>query len=277
MSFNSLCKEALSSGKKVIAVDADDVLASTNAKVAEMYNELYELDPPMRLTDFRHYLYWQNRGWGTPVETAEKIRNMYRKGLLAKAEPIKGAREGLQALKDLGFRLVLITARGPDTEPGTHVWLKENMPDLFESLHFTGAFVAMQNPDTASASPPKKRSKAAVAHALGACLLIDDSLENALTCAAHEPPLPVLLFGKYPWNSHLTAEDTTEDDKAHQERVLRGIESEKGEDLAFRLKREEETKGRLDLPDSVQRVDNWEEVVETLKGLSKDGLAKGRL
>ena len=55
-----------------------------------MYNELYELDPPMRvslklyeawnmdsltvtagffvqLTDFRHYLYWQNRGWGTPV------------------------------------------------------------------------------------------------------------------------------------------------------------------------------------------------------------------
>lgn len=35
MSFNSLCKEALSSGKKVIAVDADDVLASTNAKVAE--------------------------------------------------------------------------------------------------------------------------------------------------------------------------------------------------------------------------------------------------
>lgn len=116
-----------------------------------------------------------------------------------------------------------------------------------------------------------------MAHALGACLLIDDSLENALTCAAHEPPLPVLLFGKYPWNSHLTAEDTTEDDKAHQERILRGIESEKGEDLAFRLKREEETKGRLDLPQSVQRVDNWEEVVETLKGLSKDGLAKGRL
>jgi hypothetical protein len=35
LSFNSLCKEALSSGKKVIAVDADDVLASTNAKVAE--------------------------------------------------------------------------------------------------------------------------------------------------------------------------------------------------------------------------------------------------
>lgn len=20
-----------------------------------------------QLTDFRHYLYWQNRGWGTPV------------------------------------------------------------------------------------------------------------------------------------------------------------------------------------------------------------------
>ena len=116
-----------------------------------------------------------------------------------------------------------------------------------------------------------------VAHALGACLLVDDSLENALTCAAHEPPLPVLLFGKYPWNSHLTAEDTTEDEKAHQERVLRGIESEKGEAMADRLKREQETKGRLDLPGSVQRVNNWEEVVETLKSLSNDGLARGRL
>ena len=107
--------------------------------------------------------------------------------------------------------------------------------------------------------------------------MVDDSLENALTCAAHEPPLPVLLFGKYPWNSHLTAEDTTEDEKAHQERVLRGIESEKGEAMADRLKREQETKGRLDLPGSVQRVNNWEEVVETLKSLSNDGLARGRL
>lgn len=113
-----------------------------------------------------------------------------------------------------------------------------------------------------------------VAHALGACLLIDDSLENALTCAAHEPPLPVLLFGKYPWNSHLTAEDTTEDDQAHQERVLRGIESEEAERMALRLKREEETKGRLDLPKSVQQASNWEQVVEMLKGLSNDGMAR---
>lgn len=31
---------------------------------------------------------------------------MYRRDLLAQAEPIKGAREGLQALKDMGFRQV---------------------------------------------------------------------------------------------------------------------------------------------------------------------------
>jgi hypothetical protein len=35
MSFKSLVQEAMASGKKVIAVDADDVLCSTNAKVAE--------------------------------------------------------------------------------------------------------------------------------------------------------------------------------------------------------------------------------------------------
>ena len=35
MSFKTLVQEAMASGKKVIAVDADDVLCSTNAKVAE--------------------------------------------------------------------------------------------------------------------------------------------------------------------------------------------------------------------------------------------------
>lgn len=109
-----------------------------------------------------------------------------------------------------------------------------------------------------------------MAHGLGACLLIDDSLENALTCASNEPPLPVLLFGKYPWNSHLSAEDTTQDEKAHQERVARAIESEKGEALADSLKADQDTRGRLNLPESVHRVKDWKEVIETLKGIKPE-------
>ena len=69
---------------------AQQIFAHAYTLQPKVYNELYELDPPMRvslklyeawnmdsltvtagffvqLTDFRHYLYWQNRGWGTPV------------------------------------------------------------------------------------------------------------------------------------------------------------------------------------------------------------------
>jgi hypothetical protein len=80
-------KEAFASDKRIIAIDCDDVLCQTNATVAEsesctcfnsshtqrlvqlnkvsiVHNELYGTD--MTLDDFQHYLYWQNRCWGTP-------------------------------------------------------------------------------------------------------------------------------------------------------------------------------------------------------------------
>lgn len=168
-------------------------------------------------------------------------------------------------------------------------------PIAFDELYFTGAFVPMQNPATATSAPIKKQSKAEesiiytqrhactiflinntcfshleqIAHRLEACLLIDDSLENALNSATHSPPLPVILFGHYPWNSHLSVEDTPQSPSAHKERVLRGIETCSSEDLAEKMRSEEELKGRLHLPENVHRVRDWDEVVDFIRILAE--------
>ncbi|KAJ9103954.1 hypothetical protein QFC21_002417 [Naganishia friedmannii] len=117
----------------------------------------------------------------------------------------------------------------------------------------------------ASMAPPKKKlSKADIGHQLGAFLLIDDSIENALDCATHHPALPVLLFGPYPWNRHVTKEDSPEDVAAHEERMARGIDSEEGETLAGKLKWSGEDVGQA-LPSCVHRVKDWTQVVDFVR------------
>lgn len=54
---------------------------------------------------------------------------------------------------------------------------------------------------------------------LGAKLLIDDSLENALACASHKPPVPVLLFGDYEWNKRQSFPSDNKDDTMYSRRL----------------------------------------------------------
>jgi hypothetical protein len=88
----------------------------------------------------------------------------------------------------------------------------------------------------------------------------------------------VLLFGAYPWNRHVSKQETAEDFLAHAERVARGIDSEEGEQLGERIVEEEERTVRWTgecegqvLPTVVRRVRDWEGVVKTVRELV-DGL-----
>lgn len=75
---------------------------------------------------------------------------------------------------------------------------------------------------------PKKLTKADVCIRIGAKLLIDDSLENAVACAEHISPSgdgvvpPVLLFGDYQWNKRLSLPEDEHDDMAYARRVELG-------------------------------------------------------
>jgi hypothetical protein len=100
-------------------------------------------------------------------------------------------------------------------------------------------------------------------------MLIDDSIENALDCATHHlNPLPVLLFGPYPWNRHVTKQDSPYDKAAHDERIARGIDTDEGEALAGKLMWSGEDVGQA-LPACVHRVRDWIEVVSFVKAQGK--------
>ena len=56
------------------------------------------------------FYYWKNPFWGTPEETMAKIKEFYGPDnedyTLLHAPPVPGAREGVQALKDMGYKVI---------------------------------------------------------------------------------------------------------------------------------------------------------------------------
>jgi hypothetical protein len=112
-------------------------------------------------------------------------------------------------------------------------------------------------------------SKAEVCIDIGAKLLIDDSLENALACAYHisldgvtKPP-PVLLFGSYEWNKRLSLASDECNDMVYEVRLQR----EGGKFLEEDVKRGDEILEQANTHLSVRRARDWGEVVRYITEL----------
>ena len=43
-------------------------------------------------------------------------------------QPVPGAKEGLQALKDMGYKLVIVTARSEDLADESWKWVDQQFP-----------------------------------------------------------------------------------------------------------------------------------------------------
>lgn len=142
--------------------------------------------------------------------------------------PVPGAKDGVEALRQLGYRLVIVTARNKNVEHVSWQWVKRHFGDAFEYIICTGQFGVYKdfhaNKEHEIAT---KSSKAEVCIDIGAKLLIDDSVENAMACVeyvtpsgAQGVPPSVLLFGSYEWNKRLSRRSTDErDEMAYANRV----------------------------------------------------------
>ncbi|KAI5123754.1 hypothetical protein M0805_000345 [Coniferiporia weirii] len=244
------------SGLPVIAVDLDDVLCQTNQSVADWHNTQYATN--MILDDFHYYHYWKNPYWGSPSDTLVKVKMYYATSIMT-PKPVQGALEGAQALKNLGFKLVIVTARHGAEYELTRKWLDQYFPDIFDELICTGQFLK----DGEGNDIHSRAGKDEVCHRIGAKLLIDDSAENALACARDaSPPIPVLLFGDYSWNKRVSLLEQPQDQLGFQDR------------LAFEVGREwwkEEDVNKV-LPANVKRVNDWSEVVVYIEKCKAEGL-----
>ncbi|KAL1738533.1 hypothetical protein HDZ31DRAFT_86155 [Schizophyllum fasciatum] len=235
----------------VIAVDLDDVLAQTNRSVAEWHNEVYGTD--MTVDDFLYYYYWKNRYWGSPKETADKVAEYYKSKRIFQTEVVPGAAEGTQALKDMGFRLLIVTARNPDQADASWQWVETHYPGIFDSIVCTGQF---KNATKNEHEVVTKLSKAEVCAGLGAKVLIDDSSENALqvATATHLPHRThVLLFGEYEWNKRISSGEDAKAEMVFEERLKR----ENGREFW----KDEHLEDIIPSGAPLTRVRNWDEVV----------------
>ncbi|KAF8634445.1 hypothetical protein AX15_000894 [Amanita polypyramis BW_CC] len=126
------------SSKPVIAVDLDDVLSRTNEAIAKWHNDEYGTD--MDLSTFYYYYYWKNPFWGTPKETMEKVAKFNSTDRMYDAQPVPGAREGLQALNDMGYRIIVVTARTKNEAGRSWKWVEKHFPGMVEKIICTGQF-----------------------------------------------------------------------------------------------------------------------------------------
>lgn len=85
--------------------------------------------------------------------------------------------------------------------------------------------------------------------------LIDDSAENALQAANASPPAKVLLFGDYPWNAVVLH------DEGQAEDTMTYVELKEAGLLEKRAERRKKLIEEGWLPDGVERVRNWDEVI----------------
>ncbi|KAK7041678.1 hypothetical protein VNI00_008967 [Paramarasmius palmivorus] len=245
----------------VIAVDLDDVLSQTNLEVANWHNEHYGTD--MDLSKFYYYYYWKNPYWGGLEETFEKVRDFYATRRIFEAKPVPGAREGIQALHDMGFKLIIVTARSPENHEDSWKWVEKWFPGLFHSVVCTGQF---KDAGKAGHEVTTKLSKAEVCANLQARLLIDDSSENALQVAAPTPPIPptpVLLFGDYEWNSRVSSAKDAVDTMVFDTR----LQIEGGREFW----KEEKLEDHIPEGAPIQRVKDWAAAVRWVKKAREEG------
>jgi phosphoglycolate phosphatase-like HAD superfamily hydrolase len=68
----------------------------------------------------------------------QKVDQFYQTDKIFKSKPVPGAREGVQALRDMGYRLIIVTARMEDHEDESWKWVEQHFPGLC-SFPFTSS------------------------------------------------------------------------------------------------------------------------------------------
>lgn len=174
----------------MIAVDIDEVLADFISYFVYFHNLMYKTAASKE--DIKKY--YLNEIFQTDREEMT-IRYLEFKALhlIERLKPVKGSLSGIKELIKKGFEPHLVTARPQMIEKETRRWL---------AIHFKGIELPIHFTHTINGGPQRKKS--AICKDIGAKILIDDHIENALECA--ENGITVYLFDA-PWNKTASLPD----------------------------------------------------------------------
>ncbi len=175
----------MKSPKKVIALDADEILADFLDRFLVFQNSKYNTNYQKKeILSFEIGQIFEV----SEEEVEKRMELFYSSGDALNIEVVKGAAKGVDELLKSGYEVHVITARPLMAKDLTLKWLNEHFPDKFKGIHF--GF----NPYLKASTQP---AKAEICHEIGARVLVDDSLVNAASCA--KEGITVLLMDA-PWN-----------------------------------------------------------------------------
>lgn len=176
--------------KPVIAVDIDDVLASSTDALRQVVNKKLGIELPAEAyvveADYWGYYdaVWEANGISGQISLDELNPQM--RVDQSHVLPMPGAFAALSQMRS-SYDFIVITARSSDWEDATRVWLQKNFPGIFEEVFFTN-----------EADGVKEKGKGDLCLEAGATWLIDDNIGHALS--ALEKGVDVIVFGEYGWH-----------------------------------------------------------------------------
>lgn len=68
----------------------------------------------------------------------EKVEEFWKTNYIEIVPPVEGAPEGIKKLRELGFRLIVVTARQRREMDRGKTWLEEHFPGMFDGMICTG-------------------------------------------------------------------------------------------------------------------------------------------
>lgn len=172
--------------KKTIAVDIDDVLATSVESWISYSNKKWGT----RLTVNDYDEDWAKM-WGVDHQEGKKrASHLYQSGIVGTFNRFDDAE---QILKDLAkkYKLVITTSRVLQVEKDTLEWIDRHYKGIFEEVHLARIFDAEHK-------EPIKMTKRELCETIGADYLIDDHPKHCFAVA--EAGITALLFGSYAWN-----------------------------------------------------------------------------
>ncbi|MCK9467248.1 MAG: hypothetical protein M0P94_02875 [Candidatus Absconditabacterales bacterium] len=173
---------------KIIAVDLDEVLAET-ARALLSYKKNRINGKRITWNEISSYNLWEIEKLGINKKKSIWVFLWFLlgAGLWNKINPVVGAKTKLKEFKRKGYKLHVVTARHFLLRFATGVWLYINYKHIFDSVEFANFFTRFST------------KKSEICKKLGANIIIEDNLENAIECA--NEGIKVYLIDK-PWNQN---------------------------------------------------------------------------
>ena len=171
-----------------IAFDLDDVLGNHTRQFVEFYNATSRKRRKLTFEEVTEYNLGRILGIGDD-EFYGILNRFYGSEFFDNIQPEEGSQDTIGKIMELGYEVCVLTSRPKALGTQTRAWVKK----YFEGIDPKQVLLSKEilpGPESLKGPVCKKR---------GIDLIVDDSLEQAISCASE---CAVLLFDR-PWNQRV--------------------------------------------------------------------------